>query len=771
MSFTLTAAELGTKTITENVPTGWSLTSVDCTGVTETAITNGVSFAVVAGATIVCTFNDSQDATVTVVKEATPEGATSFDFDGTGTGISADFDLVDDGAGPGDNDIVFTLTAAQLAGTKTITETVPSGWSLTSVSCTNVTETPITDGVSFAVAAGDAIVCTFNDSQDATVTVVKEATPEGATSFDFDATGAGIGPDIDLVDDGAGPGDNDIVFTLTAAQLAGTKTITETVPSGWSLTGVDCTGVTETAITDGVSFAVAAGDTIVCTFIDVQDATVTVVKQATPEGSTSFDFDTSGSGMPGDIDLVDDGTTANTTVITLTAGQLGTKTIVENVPAGWSLTSVSCTNVTETPITNGVSFAVAAGDTIVCTFENTKHASLTVVKETVPASDPQDFDFDLTGAGVTADLDLDTDAGNATLPSQDTFNLNAAQLGAHTVSESAVAGWSLTDLDCTGDADFTELGSTATLDIDAGETVVCTFENTKHASLTVVKETVPASDPQDFDFDLTGAGVPADLDLDTDAGNATLPSQDTFNLNAAQLGAHTVSESAVAGWSLTDLDCTGDADFTELGSTATLDIDAGETVVCTFENTKHASLTVVKETVPASDPQDFDFDLTGAGVPADLDLDTDAGNATLPSQDTFNLNAAQLGAHTVIESAVAGWSLTDLDCTGDADFTELGSTATLDIDAGETVVCTFDEHQARQPDGGQGHRPGLRSAGLRLRPDRCRCAGRPRPRHRRRQRHPAQPGHVQPERRPAGRPYRQRVGRRRLVADRSRLHR
>ena len=58
-------------------------------------------------------------------------------------------------------------------------------------------------------------------------------------------------------------------------------------------------------------------------------------------------------------------------------------------------------------------------------------------------------------------------------------------------------------------------------------------------------------------------------------------------------------------------------------------------MVCTFTNTEHASLTVKKVTDPASDPQDFDFDLTGTGLQADLDLDTDAGNATLPSEQTF----------------------------------------------------------------------------------------------------------------------------------------
>ena len=78
-----------------------------------------------------------------------------------------------------------------------------------------------------------------------------------------------------------------------------------------------------------------------------------------------------------------------------------------------------------------------------------------------------------------------------------------------------------------------------------------------------------------------------------------------------------MTESALAGWSL-DRACVhgraaADSSTSLVSRTATLDIDAGETSICTFTNTKHASLTVVKVTDPASDPQDFDFDLTGLG--------------------------------------------------------------------------------------------------------------------------------------------------------------
>ena len=171
--------------------------------------------------------------------------------------------------------------------------------------------------------------------------------------------------------------------------------------------------------------------------------------------------------------------------------------------------------------------------------------------------------------------------------------------------------------------------------------MVCTLTNTKHASLKVVKVTAPAEDPEDFDFNLSGAAVPADLDLDTDPGSAGTPSEETFAIGAGQLGAYSVEESVTAGWTLTLLQCTGagaDSSTSTANRIATLDIDAGENVECVFTNTKGAALTIVKQTDPSSDPQDFGFDLTGAATPPSAALDTDATSAGTPSQASFTLN-------------------------------------------------------------------------------------------------------------------------------------
>ena len=271
---------------------------------------------------------------------------------------------------------------------------------------------------------------------------------------------------------------------------------------------------------------------------------------------------------------------------------------------------------------------------------------------------------------MPVDLDLDTDAGDGTLASEASYTLARVSGRPHRGGVGG-PGWSLTNLVCTGagaDSSTALATRTATLDIDSGEDVVCTFTNTKGASLKVVKVTDPASDPQDFDFDLTGAGVPTDLDLDTDPGSAGTPSEQTFPFNAAQLGAHTVTESVLAGLG---------PDESRLHRRRRGLVDEpGEPpgdarhrrrrdVVCTFTNTKRAELEIVKATVPAAFDNDFAFGITGATA-SDFDADgsfsLNAKDAASDSQKAF----VRAGSYSATETVPGGWTLTSIACLNGA---------------------------------------------------------------------------------------------------------
>ena len=60
-----------------------------------------------------------------------------------------------------------------------------------------------------------------------------------------------------------------------------------------------CTETTATRAGDELSFTVEAGDNIVCTFTNVKDATIKVIKDADPNDAQDFDFDGSGGGIAG----------------------------------------------------------------------------------------------------------------------------------------------------------------------------------------------------------------------------------------------------------------------------------------------------------------------------------------------------------------------------------------------------------------------------------------------------------------------------------------
>ena len=70
--------------------------------------------------------------------------------------------------------------------------------------------------------------------------------------------------------------------------------------------------------------------------------------------------------------------------------------LYETLPSGWDQTGAACDD--GSPVSN---IDVAPGETVTCTFDNEKRATLVVVKDATP-NDPQDFSF-TAGGGLSPD--------------------------------------------------------------------------------------------------------------------------------------------------------------------------------------------------------------------------------------------------------------------------------------------------------------------------------------------------------------------------------
>lgn len=254
-------------------------------------------------------------------------------------------------------------------------------------------------------------------------------------------------------------------------------------------------------------------------------------------------------------------------------------------------------------------------------------ASITIVKNTIP-NDEQNFKFTTEGEGLS-DFTLDDD-GNPTLDNTKVFP-DLMSFGDKKVTETSVDGFELTDIECTGDADL-KIGSdsdfdagdaSVTIDLDAGENVTCVFENTKKGlepgkgSITIIKK---AKGYRDFRFTLFDFETDEKIKfrLDVDKISLVLDRQ-IFELDP---GLFSVTESAADGFTLTDLDCEPDdgVDIDLPNRKVTIDLDAGDEIICTFTNTNNRDIPVTNnpndgppkttETVNVGSPTD-----SGGGTP------------------------------------------------------------------------------------------------------------------------------------------------------------
>ncbi|MGB6333972.1 MAG: hypothetical protein WBG96_00005, partial [Thermoanaerobaculia bacterium] len=324
--------------------------------------------------------------------------------------------------------------------------------------------------------------------------------------------------------------------------------------------------------------------------------TIIVEKQTDPDGSNqSFEFEPS---WDANFSLTDGQQEIFVDLMPTDDGG-GLYSVTEMVPSGWDLTSAVCSD--GSPAT---AIDLADGETVTCVFTNTlQRGAIAVQKLTIPTGSTQAFEFVpswksnffLThGAVDTTTQLMPTSAGG----------------GPYSVSENVPAGWGLTSASCDDGS------SPGNIDLAPGETVTCTFVNTLEippGRIIIQKITDPVS-PDGFGF-TDNIAIPGAFIL-------SHGQQEIFD--DVEPGTYMVTEGdpTQQGFLLTDITCI-DSDQGGTGSsgdigthTATINLDPGETVTCTFTNTE-----IVDECPPSID---FETDASGLVrlVPGEIIDDT-----------------------------------------------------------------------------------------------------------------------------------------------------
>ncbi len=457
----------GTYTITESVPSSWALDSITCglptggTGGTSASSSGStLTISLAEGDSITCTFNNRELVGRIIVKKLTnpsSDTSTSFTFTPTGYNGGNSFSLVNGG--------INTSEKLQ-SGSYSVTEsTVPAGWDLTSLSC--VTSGPngsvgTPDSLNPAKAnidlrLGDAVTCTFTNTERSNIIVNKLTDPAGDTTTSFAFTpsyNGGVGFSL------TNGGSND-----SGLQVPGSYSVSEAAFTGWYLIAASCdNGDLPSSIT------LAAGQTVSCTFTNTQRGRIIVNKLTDPasDTTTSFSFTPSYNGGAG-FSLTNGGSNDSGLQVP------GSYSVSEAAFTGWDLIAASCDN-GDLPS----SITLAAGQTVSCTFTNTQRGRIIVNKLTDPASDTTtSFSFTPSyngGAGFSLTNGGSNDSG-LQVP------------GSYSVSEAAFTGWYLIAASC----DNGDLPSSITL--AAGQTVTCTFTNYLPPDLAITKTPDKLGDP------------------------------------------------------------------------------------------------------------------------------------------------------------------------------------------------------------------------------------------------------------------------------------
>jgi hypothetical protein len=221
--------------------------------------------------------------------------------------------------------------------------------------------------INVTVGNGETVVCTFtNVRKQGALEVVKDVVPDDPTTiWEMDVTGPTPFNEI-ITGDGTTGSQPVDTGNYTINEIAGPETSLDDYTTTYVCTIDGGTGPSGTGTE--INVTVGEGQAVVCTFTNVRKpGSITIKKSTNPEGGAGFQFE---SDTLGPFNL-NDGMEK-----LFSALSVGDYTVTEVVPEGWDLNSIVCTY-TDSAIDAvldggliGVTIHLAAGDDVICTFNN-----------------------------------------------------------------------------------------------------------------------------------------------------------------------------------------------------------------------------------------------------------------------------------------------------------------------------------------------------------------------------------------------------------------
>lgn len=461
-----------TYSVTETLPNEWKLDSIVCSdGSTGNVSTATASINLAEGENVTRTFKNSlKQGNLQVIKHVVNDNG--------GDALPSAWTLKADGPTPISGAGGATSGPTFKAGTYTLSESGgPSGYAASAWSCDGVT----LSGNQITLGPGESKTCTItNDDQAATLIVIKHVeNPFGGTAkaSGFTLSVSGNSPNPASFPGAESPG-------TPVLLKPGSYSVTETGPRGYRASlSADCSG------------SIGLGQTKTCTVTNTQQPGTIVIKKTAVGGSASFAFTATGDGLPGSFSVSGGSSQLYTNLKPGDAG--GSRTVEEGtLPSHWDFTSLSCDvtvlgDGTTSYYTNGKTATITnlgAGDTLTCTFTNTKRGEIRIIKGAVGGDGTETFYFGSTGGLPSPAVD-----GNFSLipPKGGTASVTFSDLlpGNYTVTETGPFGtgqtdWKLASVVCSA----TGSGSSGTQDgtnpaaninVGPGGSVTCTFTNVR----------------------------------------------------------------------------------------------------------------------------------------------------------------------------------------------------------------------------------------------------------------------------------------------------